>query len=144
MSGTSRAGSSQGQILVFQFQLQGHFLRKNNVNLSHNLIFKMLILFYLFVFVLADLGCLCFCSGFLWFGRVGATLHCRVWALEHSLSSCGTWAWWSGGMWDLPGPGMESVFPHWQVDSLTTGPPRSLMIIFFKCLALITFLNYLI
>ena len=89
MSGTSRARSSHGQILVFQFQLQGHFLRKNNVNLSHNLIFKMPILFYLFVFVLADLGCLCFCSGFLWFGRVGATLHCRAWALEHSLSSCG-------------------------------------------------------
>ena len=27
----------------------------------------------------------------------------------HSLSSCGTWAQFFHGMWDLPGPGVEPV-----------------------------------
>ena len=47
--------------------------------------------------------------------------HCGAWALGHKgcsgygwkalahrLSSCGTWAQWLQGMWDLPGPGMET------------------------------------
>ena len=30
-------------------------------------------------------------------------------ALEHELTSCGAWAWLPGGVWDLPGPEIETV-----------------------------------
>ena len=36
---------------------------------------------------------------------------CRVWALEHRLSSCGSRAWLLPGMWDHPGSGVEPVSP---------------------------------
>ena len=35
-----------------------------------------------------------------------------AWAFEHRLSSCWVWAQLPHGMWDLPGLGMEPVFPH--------------------------------
>ena len=43
------------------------------------------------------------CSGFSCHG---------AWAFEHRLSSCWVWAQLPHGMWDLPGLGMEPVFPH--------------------------------
>ena len=42
---------------------------------------------------------------------------CGSRAIEYRLSSCGEWAYLLGGMWDLPGPGLEPVSLHWQVVS---------------------------
>ena len=36
---------------------------------------------------------------------------CGAWALEHRLCSCHAQAWLPQGMWDLPGPGIETVTP---------------------------------
>ena len=41
---------------------------------------------------------------------------CNLWALEHRLSSWGTWACVLLGMWNLPRPGDPRPL-HWQVDS---------------------------
>ena len=38
-------------------------------------------------------------------------------ALEHRLSSCGSQAYLLRGMWDLPGPGLETVSLYWQTES---------------------------
>ena len=40
-----------------------------------------------------------------------------------SFSSCGTWAYLPCGMWNLPGPGIESLSPELAGGFLTTGPP---------------------
>ena len=45
-------------------------------------------------------------------------------ALEHRLSSCGTWAELLQGLWDLPGPGIELMFLALAGGFLTTGPPE--------------------
>ena len=37
--------------------------------------------------------------------------------------SCGAWAWLFLAMWDLPGPGIEPMFPALAGGFLTTGPP---------------------
>ena len=39
------------------------------------------------------------------------------------LSSCSAWAQLLRSMWDLPGPGMELIFPTLAGGFLTTGPP---------------------
>ena len=39
------------------------------------------------------------------------------------LSSCGSWAQLLRGMWDLPGPGLEPVFPALAGRFSTTAPP---------------------
>ena len=46
---------------------------------------------------------------------------CGTWALEHRLSSRGTWALLLHGMWDLPGPGLEPVSPALAGSFVTTG-----------------------
>ena len=48
---------------------------------------------------------------------------CGLRALEHRLSSCGTRAQLLRGVWDLPGPGHESVSPALAGGFLTTVPP---------------------
>ena len=48
---------------------------------------------------------------------------CGSRALKHRLSSCGTRAQLLRGMWDLPGPGLEPVFPALAGRFLTTAPP---------------------
>ena len=48
---------------------------------------------------------------------------CGSRALEHRLSSCGTWAQLLCGMWDLPGPGIEPMSPALAGGFLTTVPP---------------------
>ena len=48
---------------------------------------------------------------------------CGSWALEHRLSSCGAQAQLLGGMWDLPGPGLEPVSPAMAGGFSTTTPP---------------------
>ena len=47
---------------------------------------------------------------------------CSLGALEHWLSSCGTWSQVLHNMWDLPGPGFELSFLTLQGDFLTTRP----------------------
>ena len=83
--------------------------------------------FYLFIF--GHAGSLLLCSGFLWLQRVGSSYCrgfscCRAWALEHA----GTRRTWhtglaAPGMWDLPEPGSEPVFPALAAVFLATGPP---------------------
>ena len=48
---------------------------------------------------------------------------CGSQALEHRLSSCGALAQLLRSMWDLPGPGIESVSPALSGGFLTTAPP---------------------
>ena len=55
---------------------------------------------------------------------------CVSWALEHRLSSCGTWAQLLCGMWDLPGPGIEPVSPALAGGFLTTVPPGKPPVLF--------------
>ena len=72
--------------------------------------------------------------------HAGFSLKCLLWlqstALGHKgFSSCGSWALkhrlsgWDAqdrllcSMWDLPGPGTESISPALQGGFLTTGPP---------------------
>ena len=40
-----------------------------------------------------------------------------------TFSSCGTQAWLPHGLWDVPGPGIEVVFPALQGKLLIIGPP---------------------
>ena len=49
--------------------------------------------------------------------------NCGLRALEHRLSSCGAWTELLCGMWDLPGPGIESVSPALAGGFLTTAMP---------------------
>ena len=39
---------------------------------------------------------------------------------KHRLSSCGTWALFLHGMWDLPRPGIEPMFPALEGRFFTT------------------------
>ena len=39
--------------------------------------------------------------------------------------SCGTWAQLFHGIWDLPRPGTEPMFPELAGEFFTTGPPES-------------------
>ena len=74
----------------------------------------------------------------LWLWPAGATL--QLWCADvslhwwllllwsmgfgaHELSSCGTWAQLLCGMWNLPRPWIEPVFPASQGGLLMTGPP---------------------
>ena len=113
--------------------------------------FLKISLFYFIYFIFGCVGSSLLCTGFLWLGRVGATLSCSVrashcsgfsllqstdglqahglsscgsQALECRLSSCGEWAQLLRGMWDLPGPGLEPVSPALAGRFLTTAPPR--------------------
>ena len=55
--------------------------------------------------------------------RVGFS-SCGSPALEHRLSSCGARAQLLRGMWDLPRPGLELVYPELAGGFLTTAPPE--------------------
>ena len=55
---------------------------------------------------------------------------CGSWALENRLNSCGTQAWLFYGMWDLPRPGIELVFPALAGRFFTTEPSGSPRIYF--------------
>ena len=50
-------------------------------------------------------------------------ISCGLPALECRLSSCGARAQLLLGMWDLPGPGLEPMFPALAGRFLTTAPP---------------------
>ena len=89
-----------------------------------------------FFFTFGCTGPSLLCVGFLQLQRAGATpcsgiqaSHCcgfscfRAWALEHGLSNCGAWASLLHGMWDLPEPGTEPMFPALASEFLSTLPP---------------------
>ena len=48
------------------------------------------------------------------------------------LSSCGTWAWLSRGMWRLPRPGIEPTSPALAGGFLTTGSPGKARQLYFE------------
>ena len=48
---------------------------------------------------------------------------CSSQALEHRLGSCGPWAEWLQGTWDLSGPRIEPVFPALAGEFSSTVPP---------------------
>ena len=113
---------SDFHFLVIQKWIQNELLHKITKYKMEN-IFKII----LFIFsILAVLGLHC-CMGFLQLRWADFSLQwllveehgCRArgfssWdsrALEHSLSSCGSWAWLLRGMWDLPRPGIEHMSP---------------------------------
>ena len=48
---------------------------------------------------------------------------CSTWALQHRLNSCGARAYLIPSIWDLPGPGMETVSPALSGRFVTTKPP---------------------
>ena len=54
--------------------------------------------------------------------RHGDFSSCGSQALEHRLNSCGAWGWLLQGMWDLPGSGIELLFPALTGGFLTTEP----------------------
>ena len=58
---------------------------------------------------------------------------CGLWALECRLSSCSARIELPRGMWDLPGPGLEPVFPALADGFLSSAPPgKSLRDIVFN------------
>ena len=68
-------------------------------------------------------------------GRTGFC-SCGFQALEHRLSSCGSWASLLLGRWDLPGSGIELVSPALAGGSFTTKPPGKSpppLQLFFTC-----------
>ena len=60
---------------------------------------------------------------------------CGSQALERRLSSCGAWAQLLCSMWDLPGPGLEPVFPALADGFLTAAPPGKSQDLFFFLIA---------
>ena len=60
-------------------------------------------------------------------------------ALEHRLSSCGTWAQLLRGMWDLPGPGLEPMSPALAGGFLSTAPPEKSLMKHFEPSFLVVF-----
>ena len=67
------------------------------------------------------------CAGFYCGGFSGCGARpLGIWAsvvVARGLSSCGSRAWLLCGMWDLPGPGIETVSPELAGGFLTTVPP---------------------
>ena len=98
---------------------------------------------YLFVY-LAALGLRCCARAFSSCGergplliavRVPLTVATSL-VVEHRLqtrrlSSCGSWAQLLRGMWDLPGPGIEPVFPALAGRFSTTAPPGKPLVLYF-------------
>ena len=76
----------------------------------------------------SSLWCACFslwCLLLLWStdSRCVSFSSCGSWALEDRLDSCGAQAQLLHCMWDLPGPGIESVSPALTGGFFTTEPP---------------------
>ena len=119
--------------------------------------FFLINLFYFFIF--GCFGSSLLCTGYLQLRRVGATLRCSARAshcggfscckarapgtrasvvVACGLSSCGSRAQLLRGMWALPGPGLEPMFPALAGGFLTPvppGKPHSFLICHMKGLA---------
>ena len=88
------------------------------------------------------------CGGFSCFraqvlGHAGFN-SCNSWAVEHRLSSCGPGASLLHGMWDLAGPGIESVSPALAGRFFTTelpGKPITQFLDFHPSFTLFQLLN---
>ena len=98
----------------------------------------------IYLFIFGCVGSSLLHVGFLQLWRAGATLHCGAQASNcggfsllqstgsrrTGFSSCGSWVQLLRGMWDLPGPGIESMFPALAGRFLTTVPSsKSLSIV---------------
>ena len=115
-----------------------------NLSLHIHVLFLSFFFFLnLFIFIFGCIGSSLLHAGFLQLWRAGTTLCCGVWALgvqasvvvarglsrcgsralEHRLSSCGAWAQLLCSMWNLPGPGLESVSPAFSGGFPVTVPP---------------------
>ena len=68
---------------------------------------------------------------------------CGSQALEHKLSSCGARASLLRGMWDLPGPGLKPVPPALAGGFLTTAPPGSPDMFFFRFFSIVGYYKIL-
>ena len=55
--------------------------------------------------------------------------------------SCGTRAYLLNGMWDLPGPGIEPMFPALTGGFLTSVPPGKSLLLFVIFTSLLYFLD---
>ena len=62
--------------------------------------------------------------------------NCGSQPLEYWLSSCGALAWFPGGMWNLPRPGIRPVTSTLAGGFLTTGPPGKSIMLFIWYLML--------
>ena len=95
-------------------------------------VFLINLFIYLFLFVLG----LRFCAkAFSSCGKRGPLTVAASPAVEHRLqtrmlSSCGSWAQPLRGMWDLPGPGHEPMFPALAGGFLTPAPPGKPFFVF--------------
>ena len=58
---------------------------------------------------------------------------CSSRAVDHKLNSCGTRAQLLHGMWDLPGPEIEPMFPELAVGFFISEPPGKPLPIFKNC-----------
>ena len=106
---------------------------------------------YLFIYLFMAVLALCFCArafsscgkrGPLFIAVRGPLTIAASLVAEHRLqtrrlSSCGSWAQLLRGMWDLPRPGLEPVFPALAGRFSTTVPPGKPCCCFFtSCLCL--------
>ena len=103
-----------------------------------------LFLKYLFIYLFMSVLGLCFCArafsscgkqGPLFIAVRGPLTIVASLVAEHRLqtcrlSSCGSQAQLLRGMWDLPGPGIEPVFPALAGGFLTTAPPGKSLLFF--------------
>ena len=99
---------------------------------------------YIYLFVFGSAGSSLLCTGFLQLWRARAILRCGVWAshwggfscfgarlqgerasavVAHSLGSCGMLAQLLHSMWNLPGSGIETMFPALAGGFLSAVPP---------------------
>ena len=67
---------------------------------------------------------------------------CSSRALEHRLSSCGTWAQLLHGTWDLPGPGIKPVSSALASGFFTTEPPGKPYFSYFRALSCVAAIDY--
>ena len=129
---------------------------------SHSFYFLKFIYFYLYIF--DCIGSLLLHAGFLQLLGVGATLPCGAWAsyssgfsccrawalgmwalvgVARGLSSCGTQAQVLCGMWDLPGTGLEPVYPALAGRFLTAVPPgKPLFVLYFSSFSFFSFYSF--
>ena len=63
---------------------------------------------------------------------VSVASRCGAWTLERGLNSRSARASLPRGVWNLPGPGIEPMFPALAGGFLTTGPPGKSHIAIFK------------
>ena len=117
---------------------------------------KFYLFIYLFIYLFNFFGCIgssLLHVGFLQLWQAGATLRCSAhashcsgfscgaWALgvcasvvvARRFSSCGTQAELLRGMWDLPRPGIEPMFPALAGGFLTAAPPGKSQCHCFLC-----------